>query len=88
MFVLDTRRGDGSKFAARRATTLIASRRESKYSLHLFRTGDHSMWAIDHPSMILIILAGINLGLKSAFDIDLVDRYMGTTAILLMRSSV
>jgi uncharacterized membrane protein YuzA (DUF378 family) len=34
------------------------------------------MWAIDHPSMILIILAGINLGLKAAFDIDLVERYL------------
>jgi uncharacterized membrane protein YuzA (DUF378 family) len=35
------------------------------------------MWAIDHPSMILIILAGMNLGLKAAFDIDLVERYLG-----------
>jgi uncharacterized membrane protein YuzA (DUF378 family) len=34
------------------------------------------MWAIDHPSMILIILAGINLGLKAAFGIDLVERYL------------
>jgi uncharacterized membrane protein YuzA (DUF378 family) len=63
--------------AANRTIASIACDRESRYLLGVFSEGDHSMWAIDHPSMILIILAGINLGLKAAFDVDLVERYLG-----------
>jgi uncharacterized membrane protein YuzA (DUF378 family) len=36
-----------------------------------------SMWAIDHVSMILIILGGIGLGLKGAFGVNL-SEYLGT----------
>jgi len=36
------------------------------------------MWAIDHLSMILIILGGIGLGLKGGFGIDLAEQYLGT----------
>ena len=35
------------------------------------------MWAIDHVSMILIILGGIGLGLKGAFGVNL-SEYLGT----------
>jgi uncharacterized membrane protein YuzA (DUF378 family) len=35
------------------------------------------MWAIDHSSMILIILAGMNLGLKGAAGVDLAEHYLG-----------
>jgi uncharacterized membrane protein YuzA (DUF378 family) len=35
------------------------------------------MWAIDHPSMIMIILGGIDLGLKGAFGIDIAHQYLG-----------
>jgi len=35
------------------------------------------MWAIDHSSMILIILAGLDLGIKGAFGIDLALKYLG-----------
>lgn len=35
------------------------------------------MWAIDHPSMILIILGGIGLGLKGAFGVDISQQYLG-----------
>jgi uncharacterized membrane protein YuzA (DUF378 family) len=35
------------------------------------------MWMIDHPSMILLIVGGIDLGVKGAFGIDLGGRYLG-----------
>ena len=36
------------------------------------------MWAIDHPTMILIILGGLHLGIKGAFGVDLAEKYLGS----------
>lgn len=35
------------------------------------------MWAIDHSSMALIILAGLYLGVKAVFGVDLALEYLG-----------
>ena len=34
------------------------------------------MWAIDHSSMIMVILGGLYLGVKGAFGIDLAQNYL------------
>jgi uncharacterized membrane protein YuzA (DUF378 family) len=38
------------------------------------------MWIIDHSTMILLIVGGIDLGMKGAFGIDLAERYLGDYA--------
>jgi uncharacterized membrane protein YuzA (DUF378 family) len=38
------------------------------------------MWAIDHSSMILIILGGFDLGIRGLFGIDIGEQYLGSYA--------
>jgi uncharacterized membrane protein YuzA (DUF378 family) len=33
------------------------------------------MWAVDHASMILIIMAGLALGVKGVFGVDLAQKF-------------
>jgi uncharacterized membrane protein YuzA (DUF378 family) len=40
--------------------------------------GRSAMWAIDHSSMILIILGGLYVGIRGALGVDLAPKYFGS----------
>jgi uncharacterized membrane protein YuzA (DUF378 family) len=58
----------------------IVRRRAASSGTDILPLGGCQLWAIDFPTLLLVLIGAIHLGVSGLFDVDLITKIMGQYA--------